>query len=513
VVPVKVLFAEEDNTTTHMELDPYLGLESAKHGSSVPSLGDKKLLVLITTGDQSRRVGMKVNPGGESIITGTNLNVDSIPMRGHENVGHREGVHVTAAGVEFVPDSEGEDEPGRLVEREVRSELGRTVQSPSPRGGFNLTAKQREDLVESEACTKVSRAAQSPCSRGGFNLPAQQHDVLRREEKRRRSMDGCVTADGCVPPGVTVGSCSVSLGLESAAACPALEEDSLHGWKTNLSVEYFVGFAKSDVGLRQRAGSRKKVKTCYILEDPITKELHTRVADGFVNWAPVVRDKFAWLEEYIGQVECLDFDDDEGYCRCVGDRNQGCVCGPSCVLKLALAECGMGSHRGRNCGNKRIAYAVLRKSFPNCEVFDAGGVGLGLRACEFIPANMVVGIYLGRVKKGDVVTPRQSKRGHCYQVCVQESIPATSSVPAVEGYHIDASDAGNTMRYVNSSCEPNVRMEVWTVGGRRTIVYVTMRGVWDGEQLTTSYGDGTWKGTCHCRSRSCKGTLSPSTPK
>ena len=32
--------------------------------------------------------------------------------------------------------------------------------------------------------------------------------------------------------------------------------------------------------------------------------------------------------------------------------------------------------------------------------------------------------------------------------------------------YVDAARAGNTARFINHSCEPNMRVEKWTVGGK-----------------------------------------------
>eukprot|EP00961_Rhodomonas_salina_P292133 3932659-Rhodomonas_salina.1 len=70
---------------------------------------------------------------------------------------------------------------------------------------------------------------------------------------------------------------------------------------------------------------------------------------------------------------------------------------------------------------------------------------------------------------------------------------------------IDAARAGSLMRYVNSSCAPNLRMEVWDIGRQKVAVYVTVTDVQKYDDLTTSYNDPEWVGQCQCGKPSCIG--------
>lgn len=53
---------------------------------------------------------------------------------------------------------------------------------------------------------------------------------------------------------------------------------------------------------------------------------------------------------------------------------------------------------------------------------------------------------------------------------------------------IDATTRGSIARFVNHSCNPNCRMEKWTVGGQpRMALFAGDRGIMTGEELTYDY--------------------------
>lgn len=78
---------------------------------------------------------------------------------------------------------------------------------------------------------------------------------------------------------------------------------------------------------------------------------------------------------------------------------------------------------------------------------------------------------------------------------------------------IDAT-RGSIARFVNHSCEPNCRMEKWTVGGKpRMALFAGERGIMTGEELTYDYNFDPYSQKnvqeCRCGSRNCRGVLGP----
>eukprot|EP00961_Rhodomonas_salina_P299323 3938841-Rhodomonas_salina.1 len=162
-------------------------------------------------------------------------------------------------------------------------------------------------------------------------------------------------------------------------------------------------------------------------------------------------------------------------------------------MRKVWAECALGAHHGWDCGNKRIQI-FLRKGGHSPVLIDLfPDIGLGLRASRYLAEGEIVGVYWGRAQK--TISKRAQKKRHCYVVDYKDCVKLT------------AEKEGSLMRYVNSSCQPNVRLEEWDVGFRKIIVYVSTRGVWEGEDLTASYNDSDWKGKCCCRKHGCCGSI------
>jgi [histone H3]-lysine4 N-trimethyltransferase ASH1L len=78
---------------------------------------------------------------------------------------------------------------------------------------------------------------------------------------------------------------------------------------------------------------------------------------------------------------------------------------------------------------------------------------------------------------------------------------------------IDAT-RGSIARFVNHSCEPNCRMEKWTVGGKpRMALFAGERGIMTGDELTYDYNFDPFSQKnvqeCRCGAKNCRGVLGP----
>lgn len=78
---------------------------------------------------------------------------------------------------------------------------------------------------------------------------------------------------------------------------------------------------------------------------------------------------------------------------------------------------------------------------------------------------------------------------------------------------IDAT-RGSIARFVNHSCEPNCRMEKWTVGGKpRMALFAGDRGIMTGDELTYDYNFDPYSQKnvqeCRCGAVNCRGVLGP----
>ena len=78
---------------------------------------------------------------------------------------------------------------------------------------------------------------------------------------------------------------------------------------------------------------------------------------------------------------------------------------------------------------------------------------------------------------------------------------------------IDAT-RGSIARFVNHSCEPNCKMEKWTVAGKpRMALFAGDKGVMTGDELTYDYNFDPFSQknvqSCRCGSARCRGVLGP----
>ena len=83
---------------------------------------------------------------------------------------------------------------------------------------------------------------------------------------------------------------------------------------------------------------------------------------------------------------------------------------------------------------------------------------------------------------------------------------------------IDATTRGSIARFVNHSCQPNCRMEKWTVEGRpRMALFAGDRAIVTGEELTYDYNFDPYSlknvQECRCGEPGCRGVLGPKEKK
>ena len=192
----------------------------------------------------------------------------------------------------------------------------------------------------------------------------------------------------------------------------------------------------------------------------------------------------------------------EDLCGCFPPAHTGMACvDESCVLYACREECRSNCLAGSLCGNKRIQ----RKEFCNVEVFDAGVKGKGLRLAQSTKAAMKGDIlceYLGRAIREKALN-RLFRR---YQLDRRLYIMALG-----DGVYLDARQKGGIARYINHSCKPNCKVELWTVRGVVRAAVVAMCDIAPGEELTFDYQWERKRGraptVCYCGTPECRGTL------
>ena len=120
--------------------------------------------------------------------------------------------------------------------------------------------------------------------------------------------------------------------------------------------------------------------------------------------------------------------------------------------------------------------------------------GRGLFAVEPIAAGEVVAI-----KGGHIITRRQ--------LVEHADVIGNSDIRIAEDFYLAAlheDEYEQVMLFLNHSCEPNV-------GVRGNVIFVAMRDIAAGEELTIDYamidGDPSERMTCRCGTPSCRGIV------
>ena len=67
-------------------------------------------------------------------------------------------------------------------------------------------------------------------------------------------------------------------------------------------------------------------------------------------------------------------------------------------------------------------------------------------------------------------------------------------------YYLDAANRGSIARFVNHSCEPNSRLEKWTVGDETRVGLFTSKELKAGEEITFDYG---WTDSADTKPQKC----------
>ncbi len=189
---------------------------------------------------------------------------------------------------------------------------------------------------------------------------------------------------------------------------------------------------------------------------------------------------------------------------CVCSMSTPC-CSNSCLNRLCYIECNPKTcPAGHKCCNRRFQ----TRNYPKLRPFKVGERGMGLRAHEDVLADRFVIEYCGEV----------IDKAECLRRVIQQEAQGDMMFYAIAldaNHYVDASFAGNLGRYVNHSCEPNMRVEKWNVLGETRVGFFAIHDISKGTELTIDYQFSTIAGTgllramqkCSCGSSQCRGFL------
>ncbi|KAL4922205.1 hypothetical protein BDW62DRAFT_79114 [Aspergillus aurantiobrunneus] len=194
-------------------------------------------------------------------------------------------------------------------------------------------------------------------------------------------------------------------------------------------------------------------------------------------------------------------------CTCTPENG----CDQFCQNRYMFYECDNSiCGLGPDCGNRSFEELKHRakaggKYNVGVEVIKTADRGYGVRSNRTFEPNQIIVEYTGEIITQEECEKRMRtlyKKNECYYLMYFD-----------QNMIIDAT-RGSIARFVNHGCEPNCRMEKWTVAGKpRMALFAGDRGVMTGEELTYDYNFDPYSQKnvqqCRCGSSQCRGILGP----
>ncbi|KAL2853915.1 hypothetical protein BJY01DRAFT_50377 [Aspergillus pseudoustus] len=194
-------------------------------------------------------------------------------------------------------------------------------------------------------------------------------------------------------------------------------------------------------------------------------------------------------------------------CTCLPETG----CDQDCQNRYMFYECDDGiCGLGPACGNRNFEELKQRakaggKYNVGVEVIKTADRGYGVRSNRTFEPNQIIVEYTGEIITQAECEKRMRtiyKKNECYYLMYFD-----------QNMIIDAT-RGSIARFVNHACEPNCRMEKWTVAGKpRMALFAGDRGIMTGEELSYDYNFDPYSlknvQQCRCGSEKCRGILGP----
>ncbi|GFF95160.1 histone-lysine N-methyltransferase ash1 [Aspergillus udagawae] len=195
--------------------------------------------------------------------------------------------------------------------------------------------------------------------------------------------------------------------------------------------------------------------------------------------------------------------------KCMCTEETGCD--ENCQNRYMFYECDDGNcGLGPDCGNRSFEELKQRtkaggKYNIGVEVIKTADRGYGVRSNRTFEPNQIIVEYTGEIITQAECEKRMRtiyKNNECYYLMYFD-----------QNMIIDAT-RGSIARFVNHSCEPNCRMEKWTVAGKpRMALFAGDHGIMTGEELSYDYNFDPYSQKnvqqCRCGASNCRGILGP----
>jgi len=191
-------------------------------------------------------------------------------------------------------------------------------------------------------------------------------------------------------------------------------------------------------------------------------------------------------------------EDAQELCMC---KEQNDKCESNCINRAVYVECTRKCPNGAECRNQRIS----RHEYAKTQVVLTESRGWGLIAKEDLAEGALVIEYCGEMIDDEECTRRLNET----EVTGKKDYYFFKLGPDLV---IDAGPIGNNARFLNHSCSPNCKTEMWTIGAQQRVGIFTMQAVPKGTELTYDYNfEGFWQPgaalKCMCGAPNCAGTL------
>jgi len=183
-----------------------------------------------------------------------------------------------------------------------------------------------------------------------------------------------------------------------------------------------------------------------------------------------------------------------------------------CFQHYGYRECNANCKCGPDCANRNLQRDSKYQN--SMEIFKTKGKNWGLRTTSKIEKGDFVLEYVGEVISFGECKKRSKlydKKGLNYQLLVKEHFASSGLVLK---HVIDATVYGNSARFINHCCSPNLEVRPLRVNNSIPhFALFSLRDIDEGEELTISYGgkpdpQRLSKATkCFCGSKDCFGYL------
>ncbi|EEQ90812.2 histone-lysine N-methyltransferase ASH1L [Blastomyces dermatitidis ER-3] len=211
------------------------------------------------------------------------------------------------------------------------------------------------------------------------------------------------------------------------------------------------------------------------------------------------------LDVFVGDAACIWKAIKLGECStCMCTPESGCD--ENCQNRYMFYECDDNNCKlgAELCGNRNFEGLRQRSKLGGkynigVEVIKTADRGYGVRSNRTFAPNQIIVEYTG-----EIVTQEECERRMrtCYYLMYFD-----------RNMIIDAT-RGSIARFVNHSCEPNCKIEKWTVAGKpRMALFAGEHGIMTGEELTYDYNFDPYSQKnvqeCRCGAPTCRGVLGP----